>query len=136
MRILTYISIFAVSLLTLWFPVPCTAQIAVPLTTSLPLEVRSPYLNFWTSPSNTSGNTIASDEFFARAVRHANFLLLTIGLRLVDSIRLLCISYPGAPRYFGLMVSHIQSLDNLPSPTGQMSLDRSSLPLAPFLLWM
>jgi hypothetical protein len=81
MRILTYISIFAVSLLTLWFPMPCTAQIAVPLTTPLPLEVRFPYLNFWTSPSNTSGNTIASDEFFARAVRHANFLLLTIGLR-------------------------------------------------------
>jgi hypothetical protein len=81
MRILTYLSTLAVSLLTLWFPVLCTAQIAVPLTTSLPLEVRSPYLNFWTQPSNTSGNT-TSAEFFAKAVRHVNSFLLAIHLRI------------------------------------------------------
>jgi hypothetical protein len=82
MSILTYVSTFAFSLLILWFPVSCTAQIAVPLTTSLPLEVRSPYLNFWTHPSNTSGNTTTSAEFFAEVVRHVNFLLLAIQLRI------------------------------------------------------
>ncbi|KAI0280295.1 hypothetical protein BGY98DRAFT_1076449 [Russula aff. rugulosa BPL654] len=70
MCILTYVSTLAVSLFTLWFPVPCSAQIAVPLTTSLPLEVRSPYLNFWTHPSNTRDNTTTSAEVFAKAVRH------------------------------------------------------------------
>ena len=68
MCILTFVSALAVSLL-LWFPVHCTAQIAIPLTTSLPLEVRSPYLNFWTHPVNTSGNTTTSAEIFAKAVR-------------------------------------------------------------------
>jgi hypothetical protein len=82
MRILTYLSTLAVFLLTLCFSVPCTAQIAVPLTTSLPLEVRSPYLNFWTQPSNTSGITTTSAEFFAKAVRHVNSLLLAIHLRI------------------------------------------------------
>ena len=70
MCILTYVSTLAVSLLTLWFPVPCIGQIAIPLTTSLPLEVRSPYINFWTHSSNTSSNT--TTESFARAVRHVN----------------------------------------------------------------
>jgi hypothetical protein len=82
MRILTYLSTLAVSLLTLWFPVPCAAQIAVPLTTSLPLEVRSPYLNYWTSPSNTSGNATTSAEFFEKAVRHVNSFLPAIHLRI------------------------------------------------------
>jgi hypothetical protein len=82
MRILTYLPTLAVSLLTFWFPVPCTAQIAVPLTTSLPLEVRSPYLNYWTSPSNASDNTTTSAEFFAKAVRHVNSFLLVIHLRI------------------------------------------------------
>lgn len=80
MRILTYFSTLAVSLLTLWFPVPCTAQIAVPLTTSLPLEVRSPYLNYWTSPSNTSGNTTTSSELFAKALSGRTALLRIDGV--------------------------------------------------------
>ena len=80
MCILTYVFTLAVSILTLWYPVLCTAQIPVPLTTSLPLEVRSPYLNFWTNPSNTSGNTTTNAEFFAKAVRHLNSFLLVIHL--------------------------------------------------------
>lgn len=75
MCILTYVFTLAVSIVTLWFPVPCAAQIPVPLTTSLPLEVRSPYLNFWTNPPNTSGNETTNAEFFAEAVRHLNSLL-------------------------------------------------------------
>jgi hypothetical protein len=134
MCILTYVSTLAVTLFTLWFPVPCSAQIAVPLTTSLPLEVRSPYLNFWTHPSNTRGNTTTSAEVFAKAVCHVNFLLLASYV-LVDSMRFLCISYLDAPLYFELMVSHIQFLDNSPSPTGRTSPGRTLLLLAPFLRW-
>ncbi|KAN0113464.1 hypothetical protein V8E52_007745 [Russula decolorans] len=80
MRILTYLPTLAVSLLTFWFPVPCTAQIAVPLTTSLPLEVRSPYLNYWTSPSNASDNTTTSAEFFAKALSGRTVLLRIDGV--------------------------------------------------------
>ncbi len=81
MRILTYVSTFAGFLLTSWLLVPCIAQIAVPLTTPLPLEVRSPYLNFWTRPSITSRNTTTSAELFAEAVRPLKSFFFAIHLR-------------------------------------------------------
>ena len=72
MRILTYVSTSA-ALIPFLFPVPCLSQIPVPFTFPLPLEVRSPYLNFWTQPPSSSGNTTTSAKlFFAEAVRHLN----------------------------------------------------------------
>jgi hypothetical protein len=73
MHMLTYVSSLAIVLIPLLFSVPCTAQIAVPLTIPLPLEVRSPYLNYWTRAFNSGGNATANKEFFfAEAVRHVH----------------------------------------------------------------
>jgi hypothetical protein len=81
MRILTCVGTFAVALIALLFPVPCAAQIAVPLTIPLPLEVRSPYLNFWTRASSWSLNTATSAGlFFAEAVSHVTPRFLSIYL--------------------------------------------------------
>ncbi|KAI0283549.1 hypothetical protein BC826DRAFT_189688 [Russula brevipes] len=63
MRMLPCISTLAGALLPLLFPYPVIAQTAVSLTNPLPLEVRSPYLNFWT-PVPTSDSNISSAEFF------------------------------------------------------------------------
>jgi hypothetical protein len=73
MRMLAYFSTLAIALLPPLFSVSCAAQIAVPLTIPLPLEVRSPYLNFWTRASDPGGNATANKEFFfAEAVRHVH----------------------------------------------------------------
>jgi hypothetical protein len=70
MRKLTWVSALAVALVPSLFPASCAAQIAVPLTIPLPLEVRSPYLNFWMLAPSWSENTTTSTEFFfAEAVR-------------------------------------------------------------------
>jgi hypothetical protein len=72
MRIQTYVSTFA-ALIPFLLPLPCLAQIAVPFTFPLPLEVRSPYLNFWTQPPSLSGNATTSAKLlFAEAVRRLN----------------------------------------------------------------
>jgi hypothetical protein len=87
MRVLAYVSTFAIALIPLLLPVPCTAQIAVPLTIPLPLEVRSPYLNFWTRASNSSGNATTDAEFFfAEAVRHVSPFFWQSTYHLVDIV--------------------------------------------------
>ena len=72
MHMLAYFSTLAIALLPSLFSVSCAAQIAVPLTIPLPLEVRSPYLNFWTRASDPGGNATVNKEFFAEAVRHVH----------------------------------------------------------------
>jgi hypothetical protein len=133
MHILTHVSTFAAFVLFL-FPVPCLAQIEVPLAVPLPLEVRSPYLNFWTRPPSSSGNTTTSANlFFAEAVRHLNPPSSDDPLTF-ESTPLH--SFPGVPLYFGLTVLRIRSLDNPLLPIIRISPGPSLLLLAPFSPWI
>ena len=71
MHISTYFSISAALFLTL---LPTTvAQNAVSLTSQLPLEIRSPYMGFWTSPYSPSNTLNATDFFFSEAVSDNTF---------------------------------------------------------------
>ncbi|KAI0306203.1 hypothetical protein B0F90DRAFT_973382 [Multifurca ochricompacta] len=66
MRILPYISTAISALLFLllsWFPALSIVRAAVQFSSPLPLEVRSPYLNFWT-PVATSNSELTDTEFF------------------------------------------------------------------------
>lgn len=65
MHISTYVPISAVALFFAFFPPTSVAQTAPQLTSRLPLEVRSPYLNFWTPPPSLSANS--TEYFFAEA---------------------------------------------------------------------
>jgi hypothetical protein len=61
-----YISKLAIALLLFLFPAPSTAQ-NTPPTNSLPLEVRSPYFNFWTPVSDAA---LSDVQYITQAVRH------------------------------------------------------------------
>ncbi|KAH8976572.1 hypothetical protein EDB86DRAFT_3024004 [Lactarius hatsudake] len=65
MRISAYVSISVAALFT-FFPPTSVAQSAVELNSQLPLEVRSPYFNFWTRPYSPSGILNSTDFFFAQ----------------------------------------------------------------------
>ncbi|KAI9439667.1 hypothetical protein H4582DRAFT_1850840 [Lactarius indigo] len=67
MRISSYISISVAALFTL-FPPTSVAQSAVQLNSQLPLEVRSPYFNFWTRSYSPSGILNSTDFFFTQAL--------------------------------------------------------------------
>ncbi|KAH9173652.1 DUF1793-domain-containing protein [Lactarius sanguifluus] len=65
MRISSYVSILVAALFT-FFPPTSVAQSAVELDGQLPLEVRSPYFNFWTRPYSPSGILNSTDFFFTQ----------------------------------------------------------------------
>ncbi|KAI0248912.1 hypothetical protein BJV78DRAFT_1378612 [Lactifluus subvellereus] len=65
MRILPFISRLAVTLLPFLLPAPSTAQNS-PLTNSLPLEVRTPYFNFWT-PVPVSDTALGQVQYITQA---------------------------------------------------------------------
>ncbi|KAH9053680.1 hypothetical protein EDB87DRAFT_1650741, partial [Lactarius vividus] len=66
MRISSYVSI-SVATLFAFFPPTSVAQSAVELNSQLPLEVRSPYFNFWTRPYSPSGILNSTEFFFSQA---------------------------------------------------------------------
>ncbi len=68
MRISSYVPISVAALFLTFFPHTSVAQTAFELTSQLPLEVRSPYFNFWTHPYSPSGILNSSDYFFTQAV--------------------------------------------------------------------
>lgn len=75
MHISTYFSISAALFLTL---LPTTlAQNAVSLISQLPLEIRSPYMGFWTTLYSPSTNLNTTDYFFTQAVSDNTFLIHT-----------------------------------------------------------
>lgn len=65
MRISSYVSISVAALFT-FFPPTFVAQSAIELNSQLPLEVRSPYFNFWTRPYSPSGILNSTDFFFTQ----------------------------------------------------------------------
>ena len=72
MRISSYFPISAATLLLTLLPTSM-AQSAVSLVSVLPLEVRSPYLNFWTPPYSSSTNLNTTDFFYTQVVSDDTF---------------------------------------------------------------
>jgi hypothetical protein len=73
MRLSTYLPMSAVALFFTFFLLPSSVaqtvgQTAVSLTTPLPLEVRSPYFNFWTPPYSPTSDLNSTEYFFTQAV--------------------------------------------------------------------
>jgi hypothetical protein len=90
MRILTYIFKLVVTILPFLFSGSSTAQAAVPL------EVRTPYFNFWT-PILSVGD---AEYFFTQAVRH--FSPISSGPLRFDMHE--CVLFSCLPTYY-LLVS-------------------------------
>ncbi|KAI9442051.1 hypothetical protein BJY52DRAFT_1318827 [Lactarius psammicola] len=67
MRISSYFPISVAALFLTFFPPTSVAQTSTELTSQLPLEVRSPYLNFWTRPYLPSGIINSTEYFFSQA---------------------------------------------------------------------
>jgi len=68
MRLSSYLPISAAALLLTFLPSWTVAQTAVTLYNPLPLEVRSPYFNFWSTPYSEETNTTGFHYFFTDAV--------------------------------------------------------------------
>jgi hypothetical protein len=74
MHISTYFSISAAAFFLTFLPTT-VAQNAISLISQLPLEIRSPYMNFWTPPYTSSTTLNATDYFFTQVVSDDTFLL-------------------------------------------------------------
>ncbi|KAI9507330.1 hypothetical protein F5148DRAFT_1205922 [Russula earlei] len=81
MRIIRpFLSALAIILSLSLFPSSSIAQNVVSLVSPLPLEVRSPYLNFWTAVQTSASNTTSADFFFTEAFAGRTVLLRIDGV--------------------------------------------------------
>jgi hypothetical protein len=78
MHISTYFSLSAVAFFLTFLPTT-VAQNAISLSNQLPLEIRSPYLNFWTPPQ-TSSLTTLNAFFFTQAFGNRTALIRIDGV--------------------------------------------------------
>lgn len=76
MHVSTYFSISAAAFFLTFIPTT-VAQNAVSLISELPLEIRSPYMNFWTPQYTPSTTLNTTDYFFTQAVSDNTFLIRT-----------------------------------------------------------
>ena len=97
MRLSTYIPMSAVALFFAFLLPTSVAQTAVSFANQLPLEVRSPYFNFWTPTFSPSDDLNITEYFFTQAVSdntppiHASLPAL---MRPIRFISLLLVQWP------------------------------------------
>ena len=72
MRISSYFPISVAALFLTLLPT-AVAQSAVSLISVLPLEIRSPYLNFWSPPYSPSTDLNTTDFFYTQVVSDDTF---------------------------------------------------------------
>lgn len=79
MHISTYFSISAAAFFLTFLPTT-VAQNAISLISQLPLEIRSPYMNFWTPPYTSSTTLNATDYFFTQVFGNRTALIRIDGV--------------------------------------------------------